>query len=97
MEFRTYRVLKRIWVAKKPRGCAFVDFDNHKDAQNVIRDLNGKHNWKVEFSHYYRGDGDRSDRDRNSGELDSDSDRHCSRTHLSDAGVQGSIPISLPL
>jgi len=27
-EFRTYRVIKHIWVARKSSGYTFIDFDN---------------------------------------------------------------------
>ena len=59
---------------RKPYGCCYRLVDR-RDAQDAICDLNGKHNWWVELSHYYRGDGDRSDRD--SGEFDSGNDYHC--------------------
>ena len=38
-KFRTYRVLRRMWVARKPPGYAFIDFDDHRDAQDAIRNL----------------------------------------------------------
>ena len=81
-EFRTHGVIRRIWVARKLPGYAFINFNTHRDAQDAICDMNGKHNWWVELSHYYRGDGDRSGRD--SGEFDSGNDYHCRRTHPSD-------------
>ena len=31
--------------------------------------MNGKHNWRVELSHYHDGDGDRSGHDRDSENL----------------------------
>ena len=43
-EFRTYRVISRIWVARKPPVYAYIDFDDYRDAQDVIHDLNGKYN-----------------------------------------------------
>ena len=43
-EFQTYGVIRCIWVARKPTGCVFIDFDDHIDAQYAIHDLNGKHN-----------------------------------------------------
>ena len=42
--FQTYKVIRRICVARKPSGYAFIDLDDHRDAQDVICDLNGKHN-----------------------------------------------------
>ena len=59
-EFRTYEVIRHIWVARKPLD-AFIDFDDRKDPQDAIRDLDGKHNWRVELSHYSRVGGDCSD------------------------------------
>jgi len=78
---------------RKPPGYAFIDFDDHRNAQDAILDLNYKYNWRVELSHYYRGGGDRSGREHGSGELDSGSSRCCSQLILVFAGVQVSIPI----
>ncbi|XP_065018493.1 serine/arginine-rich splicing factor RSZ21A isoform X1 [Musa acuminata AAA Group] len=61
-EFRVFGVLRRefevksaitvsVWVARKPPGFAFIDFDDRRDAQDAIRDLDGKHGWRVELSH----------------------------------------------
>ena len=44
-----------------------MDFDDRKDAQDAIRDLNGKHNWRIKLSHNCSGGGDRSGRDRHCG------------------------------
>jgi hypothetical protein len=30
-----------VWVARKPPGFAFIDFDDRRDAQDAIRDLDG--------------------------------------------------------
>lgn len=30
-----------MWVARKPPGFAFVDFDDRRDAQDAIRELDG--------------------------------------------------------
>lgn len=30
-----------VWVARKPPGFAFVDFDDRRDAQDAIRELDG--------------------------------------------------------
>jgi len=51
-ELRTYGVIRCIWVENH---YAFIDFDNCKDAQKAIHELDGKHNWKVELSYYSRG------------------------------------------
>ncbi|KAJ6804001.1 serine/arginine-rich splicing factor RSZ21A-like [Iris pallida] len=54
-EFRTFGVIRSIWVARKPPGYAFIDFDDRRDAQDAIRDLDGKNGWRVELSHNSRG------------------------------------------
>ncbi|KAF8732947.1 hypothetical protein HU200_015298 [Digitaria exilis] len=40
-EFRTFGVLRSVWVARKPPGFAFIDFDDKRDADDAIRDLDG--------------------------------------------------------
>eukprot|EP00897_Mesotaenium_endlicherianum_P008747 jgi/Mesen1/7900/ME000420S07052 len=47
-EFRAYGVLRSVWVARKPPGFAFVDFDDPRDAQDAVRGMNGKQGWRVE-------------------------------------------------
>ncbi len=32
-----------MWVARKPPGFAFVEFDDLRDAQDAIRAMDGKH------------------------------------------------------
>ncbi|KAF6149095.1 hypothetical protein GIB67_018673 [Kingdonia uniflora] len=44
-----------IWVARKPPGYAFIDFDDRRDALDAIRELDGKNGWRVELSHNSRG------------------------------------------
>ncbi|KAJ6837094.1 serine/arginine-rich splicing factor RSZ21A-like [Iris pallida] len=56
-EFRTFGVIRSIWVARKPPGYAFIDFDDRRDAQDAIRELDGKNGWRVELSHNSRGGG----------------------------------------
>ncbi|WOK99887.1 serine/arginine-rich splicing factor RSZ21A isoform X1 [Canna indica] len=50
-KFRVFGVLRSVWVARKPPGFAFIDFDDRRDAQDAIRDLDGKNGWRVELSH----------------------------------------------
>nr|AGE46108.1 arginine/serine-rich splicing factor RSZ21 transcript IV [Sorghum bicolor] len=38
-EFRTFGVLRSVWVARKPPGFAFIDFDDKRDAEDAIRAL----------------------------------------------------------
>ncbi|KAI5077199.1 hypothetical protein GOP47_0007023 [Adiantum capillus-veneris] len=49
-EFRVYGVLRSVWVARKPPGYAFVEFDDKRDALDAIEALNGKNGWRVEMS-----------------------------------------------
>ncbi|KAK9149920.1 hypothetical protein Scep_008677 [Stephania cephalantha] len=56
-EFRVYGVLRSVWVARRPPGYAFIDFDDRRDALDAIRELDGKNGWRVELSHNSRGGG----------------------------------------
>ncbi|PWA71427.1 serine/arginine-rich splicing factor RSZ21A [Artemisia annua] len=40
-EFRVYGVLKNVWVARRPPGYAFVEFDDRRDALDAIKALDG--------------------------------------------------------
>ncbi|PWA78203.1 hypothetical protein CTI12_AA217330 [Artemisia annua] len=40
-EFRVYGVLRNVWVARRPPGYAFVEFDDRRDALDAIRALDG--------------------------------------------------------
>jgi arginine/serine-rich splicing factor 7 len=42
-EFRVYGVLRSVWVARKPPGFAFVEFDDLRDAQDAIRAMDGEY------------------------------------------------------
>ncbi|KAL0653404.1 hypothetical protein Bca4012_096095 [Brassica carinata] len=56
-EFRVYGVIKSVWVARRPPGYAFLDFEDSRDARDAIRDLDGKNGWRVEQSHNRGGGG----------------------------------------
>ncbi|XP_010942206.1 serine/arginine-rich splicing factor RSZ21 isoform X12 [Elaeis guineensis] len=56
-EFREYGVLRSVWVAQRPPGYAFVEFDDRRDALDAIRDLDGRHGWRVELSYNSAGGG----------------------------------------
>ncbi|KAL0912794.1 hypothetical protein M5K25_016199 [Dendrobium thyrsiflorum] len=56
-EFRVYGVIRSIWVARRPPGYAFIDFDDHRDAQDAIREMDGKNGWRVELSHNSKSGG----------------------------------------
>ena len=34
---------------RKPQGYVFINFDDRRDAQDAIRDLNDKLNWELSF------------------------------------------------
>ncbi|XP_039042827.1 serine/arginine-rich splicing factor RSZ22A-like isoform X4 [Hibiscus syriacus] len=56
-EFRVFGVIKGVWVARRPPGYAFIDFDDRRDAEDAIREIDGKNGWRVELSHNSRGRG----------------------------------------
>uniref|UniRef100_A0A0C9S6A6 TSA: Wollemia nobilis Ref_Wollemi_Transcript_11383_1521 transcribed RNA sequence n=1 Tax=Wollemia nobilis TaxID=56998 RepID=A0A0C9S6A6_9CONI len=56
-EFREFGVLRSVWVARRPPGYAFIEFDDHRDATDAIRALDGKNGWRVELSRSSRGGG----------------------------------------
>ncbi|KAH0911755.1 hypothetical protein HID58_027293, partial [Brassica napus] len=49
--------LNLVWVARRPPGYAFLDFEDSRDDRDAIRDLDGKNGWRVEQSHN-RGGGE---------------------------------------
>ncbi|XP_020671967.1 serine/arginine-rich splicing factor RSZ23 isoform X1 [Dendrobium catenatum] len=49
-EFRTYGLVRSIWIARNPPGYAFVEFDSRQEAHDAIAALDGKHGWRVEMS-----------------------------------------------
>ncbi|KAL2903205.1 Serine/arginine-rich splicing factor RSZ21A [Bienertia sinuspersici] len=40
-EFRVYGVLRSVWVARRPPGYAFIEFDDRRDALDAIHALDG--------------------------------------------------------
>nr|GFA05175.1 serine/arginine-rich splicing factor RSZ22A-like [Tanacetum cinerariifolium] len=62
-EFRTFGVIRSVWVARRPPGYGFVDFDDKRDAQDAIRELDGRNGWRVEMSHNSRNGGRDGGRD----------------------------------
>ncbi|KAK3155494.1 hypothetical protein QOZ80_2BG0203930 [Eleusine coracana subsp. coracana] len=66
-EFRVFGVLRSVWVARKPPGFAFIDFDDKRDAEDAIRDLDGKNGWRVELSRSGGRGGGGGGRDRYGG------------------------------
>ncbi|CAI0376382.1 unnamed protein product [Linum tenue] len=63
-EFRKFGVIRSVWVARRPPGYAFIEFDDKRDAQDAIHELDGKNGWRVEMSHNSRGGGGGSGRRR---------------------------------
>ncbi|RVW14297.1 Serine/arginine-rich splicing factor RSZ21 [Vitis vinifera] len=41
-EFRVFGVIRSVWVARRPPGYAFIDFDDRRDAQDAIRELDDR-------------------------------------------------------
>mmetsp|Transcript_32585 Transcript_32585/g.92380 ORF Transcript_32585/g.92380 Transcript_32585/m.92380 type:complete len:200 (-) Transcript_32585:950-1549(-) len=56
-EFMRYGTLRSVWVARKPPGFAFIDYNDPRDAEDAVRALNGHLGWRVEFSRAERGGG----------------------------------------
>ncbi|KAE8716532.1 Serine/arginine-rich splicing factor RSZ21 [Hibiscus syriacus] len=54
-EFKIFGVLRSVWVARRPPGYAFIEFDDRRDAIDTIRELDGKNGWRVELSHNSKG------------------------------------------
>ncbi|KAJ8526617.1 hypothetical protein K7X08_029094 [Anisodus acutangulus] len=53
-EFRIFGVIRSVWVARRPPGYAFIDFDDRRDALDAIKEIDGKNGWRVELSHNSR-------------------------------------------
>ncbi|XP_061371399.1 serine/arginine-rich splicing factor RSZ21 isoform X1 [Gastrolobium bilobum] len=68
-EFRLYGVLRSVWVARRPPGYAFIEFDDRRDALDAIHALDGKNGWRVELSHNSKGGGGRGGRGRGGEDL----------------------------
>ncbi|KAF9661992.1 hypothetical protein SADUNF_Sadunf18G0006900 [Salix dunnii] len=49
-EFRRFGVIRSVWVARRPPGYAFIDFDDKRDAQDAIHELDGTHFCLLESS-----------------------------------------------
>ncbi|KAK9823369.1 hypothetical protein WJX72_002269 [[Myrmecia] bisecta] len=49
-EFTKFGVLRSVWVARKPPGFAFVEFEDIRDAEDAMRKLDGHNGWRVEQS-----------------------------------------------
>ena len=40
-KFSKYGALRNVWVARRPAGFAFVEFDDPRDAEDAVRALDG--------------------------------------------------------
>jgi RNA recognition motif-containing protein len=40
--FGYYGPLRSVWVARNPPGFAFIDFEDIRDAEDAVRNLDGK-------------------------------------------------------
>ncbi|KAK2441411.1 RS-containing zinc finger protein [Trifolium repens] len=40
-DFHVFGVIRSVWVARRPPGYAFIDFDDRRDALDAIRELDG--------------------------------------------------------
>mmetsp|Transcript_41905 Transcript_41905/g.78391 ORF Transcript_41905/g.78391 Transcript_41905/m.78391 type:complete len:178 (-) Transcript_41905:410-943(-) len=49
-EFMKFGTLRSVWVARKPPGFAFIEFQDPRDADDACRDVDGRHGWRVELS-----------------------------------------------
>ncbi|KAI3439034.1 hypothetical protein D9Q98_001444 [Chlorella vulgaris] len=48
--FSKFGRMKSCWVARKPPGFAFVEYDDKRDAEDAVRGLDGSNGWRVEFA-----------------------------------------------
>ncbi|KAH1067233.1 hypothetical protein J1N35_032220 [Gossypium stocksii] len=49
-EFRVFGVIRSVWVARRPPGYAFIDFDDRRDAEDAIRELDAYHLRSTSFT-----------------------------------------------
>lgn len=61
-EFTRYGTLRSVWIARKPPGFAFIEFESYRDAEDAVKKLDGSNGWRVEFSRPRNGGDDRGGR-----------------------------------
>ncbi|KAF3338260.1 serine/arginine-rich splicing factor RSZ21A isoform X2 [Carex littledalei] len=81
-EFGQFGPIRSVWVARRPPGYAFIEFEDKRDAMDAIRGVDGKNGWRVELSHSSKGDGEGKDygrggRDRSRGGGGGPGDKKC--------------------
>jgi arginine/serine-rich splicing factor 7 len=58
-EFQRFGGLADVWVARNPPGFAFLEFDDDHDAQDAVKEMDGREVFgsrvRVEISHASRG------------------------------------------
>eukprot|EP00191_Tetraselmis_sp_GSL018_P014670 CAMPEP_0177588776 /NCGR_PEP_ID=MMETSP0419_2-20121207/6416_1 /TAXON_ID=582737 /ORGANISM="Tetraselmis sp., Strain GSL018" /LENGTH=238 /DNA_ID=CAMNT_0019079017 /DNA_START=119 /DNA_END=837 /DNA_ORIENTATION=+ len=42
-QFTRFGTLRSVWVARKPPGFAFLDYNDPRDAEDAVREINGKY------------------------------------------------------
>ncbi|CAK4669156.1 hypothetical protein LEN26_006576 [Aphanomyces euteiches] len=81
--FQRFGKIVNVWIARNPPGFAFVDFEDPRDADDAIKDMDGKEllgeRIRVQMARGGVRRGGRDDRDRSY--RDGSSDRHRSSGH----------------
>lgn len=49
-DFERYGPLRSVWIARKPPGFAFIEYEDVRDAEDAVRKMDGYQGWRVEFT-----------------------------------------------